>query len=653
MHLFWEFWLVFGLAVFFLWQVENLGFLIRLIIYKLASKLNLKISFNQNVFSDYFFNIFLGLLIFGMTFFWVGVLHLLSPNLVLLGTFLAAVSIFFKFKRWKNFDLKVLSNWIIENKFILIGCSIFTILVLPHTFRPIVSFDALWYHLSIPKLFLQEGNINYLGTHTRYSVHPYLNFFWNFWPLSLPLSIPLQTMVVNFIQTLVFVIGLFLSMQFAQNLFAWSKLALIVGPTLIGLNLATVLWFGAGYNDLYGMILGLVLVLFVYYLSQKNKIYFDEFVLTGLFLSLVFLIKVFFAIFACIVFVYFVLTSLSKLDFLQVKDLKQSNFWTLKNLKIFTLTIVSILVFFIIPWLVRSYLHTDRLLDPIGAPGMSEDVFWYAGSMNAQNHWTRFVWVRLYQNLGQIMFAQYGLLFVIGLFALINKFFWEKYKELWAVGVIGFWGVFLISVVMEFRYFLPGAALLSFLGLTLINSLKHFPKNWIVGFLSILFVINIIGVGYSVFYKSVDKMYIWANQSYDNFLEVNLSGDIFSYYPSANSPKPPNLSYTDKIFVFNLQQIAYIPNPLITISSHPEIFDSITSTQDLANRLQAHNIKYILLKTHKFNFVTKSFEENSVNDICQRLGIKDDPECQEESQFWTVETRDEKQQIIWLRIKYE
>ncbi len=646
-----EFFIVSSLSLLFIWQIENLGFLFRKFIFLTTQRVDKTIVNPENFYlsgvSVFSINLFLGLLVFGMSCFYLGVLRILSRELVIGVAALSSILIFLLFKRGRGFAWRLrLRFFVADNKFILIGLGLFFVLVLPFAFRPITNFDALWYHLTIPKFFLQEGNIDYLGAHTRYSVHPYLNFFWNLWPLSLPLPIPIQGMVINLFQVFIVLFGLLFVLQLAKSrLFSWSPILQVLAPSIIALFPASLIWFGAGYNDLYGLILGLVSVLYAYKLSQQDRVNLYEFVLLMCLLITVFLVKVFFAIFAALVFIFFTVTCFHKFTFIQLKDFFTRDFWSWNNLKVVITCCFLLFLIFILPCLVRSFIFTGRLLDPIGAPGITEDAYRYAGSDNAVNHWTKFVWVRLVKSLSEIFIYQYGLFFIVDSLAFLQESFWRKYKFLWLLGIIGFWSVYSFSIVTEWRYFLPSAALLGFLGLVNINLVNHLSKKIIVTGLILVFGFH-VGFTYYLSYYTDNRyrdIYILKKQTYDEFLTERNGQQVFDYYPGAKAVLPSNLSKSEKIFVFGVHNLAYIENPIITYDSHSRLFVDVRSFSDFIQVLKTQQVRFMLLKRTTVDdlcaqlMAAKQLSQNCVSEIELTKGLQ-------------VVAVDKPQQAIWVKI---
>lgn len=642
MHYLQEFLLTFPLTVLFLWQVENLGFLLVRAVKLVSVKTGRQLSWEPVFWNQHIFQIFLGLLVFGMLFFGVGVARMLSREIVLGLTLIVSLSIFVIHRRWREYKLTSLRLFWNQNKANLLGVLLFFGLTFGFTFRPITNFDALWYHLTIPKFFLQEGNIDYLGLLTRYSVHPYINFFWNMWPLSLPISIPLQGMVVNFVQTIVVALGLLLANQFGAQLFNWGKLTQLVAPSLLGINLATIIWYGAGYNDLYGMVFGLLTALYAYYLSRKDRIYFDEFLTLGLLIAATFLIKLFFAMFACLVFVYFFATSLGKLEFLLESNVRSRAFWRLNNLKLLALPVLAVLGIFILPWLIRSFVFTGRILDPVGAPGMSEDLYWYAGSNTPANHWFKFVWYRLYHSLGHMFIWQYSPLFMLGALAFLNQNFWQKYRHLWLLAVGSFGLIFFLSIVLEWRYFLPSAALLAFLGLTVLGETRNYLSERLFNISLLVSLFLLISITWYSGYHTDGRgrdMYLLTNESIDTFLAKRSGTSIFDYYASGQTPRPKDLNKQEKIFVIGVHNLAYIENPILDIYAHGPKFDGIKTTQELVELLKAENVRFILSK------------RQDIISFCRERQFTDWWRCTNDNDYWTVDVYDEPQQATWYRLK--
>lgn len=623
--------------------VESSGFL-----YLQLIKRILNVDVASKKINGYTINILLGMVIFAMGIFSLGVLNLLKPELIiLLSLFPPVVSLFFK--RWKNLNIKDISAALKNNKYTLFGLGLLSILVFICAFRPVNSFDGVWYHLAIPKMFLQQGNIDYNGILFRYSVHPYLNFFWNVWPLSLPFSTALNSIIINLIQGLVLLVTIYWSSIIGKKLFGWGKLAQFLGPIIIGTSSSFLISnIGWAYNDIYGLCFGLVTFLYIYYLSTLKEIdYFDLAVVLVLIIGL-FLLKIFFGIAAFLSFLYLVLVTYDKLIFVKIKtstigDLKNSIFS--RKFGTLVLFLTSYFVIFILPWLIRSYYFTGRILDPVGAPGLNEDAYNFAGSMTADNHWRVFIWNRLTGEIFPILFNRFTPVFGLGILAIFNSKFREKYSSIWVFSFVAFWVVYFLNIVQAYRYLFPQIVIFVFFGITLIQHLfdsKQLNKSIaiLVSGVSLVFVFvnlymsNELGV---LYVKELKR-----NPNLDSFMLSTATSkwSNISYYQSPLSPQPADLTSKEPVFIASfVNRTAYINNPYYNPYIQQKEFAGIKSIPALVNVLKSKNIRYILNKG------------SSATDFCKEIGLVDYEQCTANNDYWELNTQDYEQNVSWLKLK--
>lgn len=113
--------------------------------------------------------------IYSYVIFSLGVLGALTRGPVLFSTLVFIIGAYLYFKKHKE-DLPRLN---FKNKKIRPFLALFGILVLVNlvgALAPELSFDALWYHLTIPKIFIEEGRLFYInGGLFYYSVMPKLS----------------------------------------------------------------------------------------------------------------------------------------------------------------------------------------------------------------------------------------------------------------------------------------------------------------------------------------------------------------------------------------------------------------------------------------------------------------------------------------------
>jgi len=188
-------------------------------------------------------------------------------------------------------------------------------------------------------------NIDYNGEFVRYSVHPYLNFFWNSFFLSTPLSPAIQGLAINLFQWILIILSMYFAFITISKINKIPNWLLILGPSLLGIVNNVTNAYGAGYNDIYGIAIILFLVPFLYKLQTQEKIWLEEIVWAMMGIVCLALLKVFFALFSALIFVYLLWIVYDKKGFNFKKD---QRFW----LSILGVSL-SFGLIFIIPWVIR------------------------------------------------------------------------------------------------------------------------------------------------------------------------------------------------------------------------------------------------------------------------------------------------------------
>ncbi|MEM1312730.1 MAG: hypothetical protein AAGF07_04680, partial [Patescibacteria group bacterium] len=583
---------------------------------------------------------FIGAIVFAMIMFLLGIMRILYPVVVISYSIILLISGFVSCKLWKKKVIQGLIKSFLQSckdqKWNYIGLLIFYILSLVFVFRPITNFDALWYHIPIPKMFLQRGNIDYVGLHLRYSVHPYINFIWNLVPLSLPGNTIFKGILINFFQHFTLLYSFFYLNKNAKSIFNWSPAILVLAPSIIGLNNATLYYLGAGYNDLYAISLSIVTIMYILKLIKKEGFISKfEYTIVTMLIAGLFLLKIFFGIFAFIVYIYFICKTFNKLFYPN----------KIKN-KVFDIIRLNFILFctLILPWVIRSYVFTGRLLDPIGMPGLNQDAYEFAGSNSAAFHWSTFVWDRFYDNLPKIFIQRYNPIMLFGLLAAFSIKMREKYLDLWLLGLFGLFSVYFISIVTEWRYFYGSVSIIMILGLTLISRLTS-SINSVFSKL-ILLSIPTLFLGFillSAFVSNGDinrDLYLIKFQSQDEFISSRNGTFVFDYYMSENSPRPDNLSSTEKIFVGNVHNTGYIENPILEPRVDYTKFKDLEDAEAFANIIKANNVRYMLVK------------RITLGNLCKMSGVLDYNSCQiDGNEYWEEVVHDKTQQATWFKLK--
>ena len=599
---------------------------------------------------------FLGGLFYTLVFLALGEVRLLTKDVVLGVSLAVPVLAFIAGRRWRELSPQRLRPILTDNKYIIWGSVTFGLLTFIFWFRPTTVFDGLWYHLTIPKLFLQNHDVRNQGGMILYSLQPSMDYFWNLWPLSLPVSTAIASIMVNGIQALLVVMSLGFATKVGRKIWGWSSVNQFIVPIVLGFSFEGVCLLGLGGNDLLGLAYGLVATLYAFYLISKPKTTWGQLAIGLLLIVGLATVKVFFTIYAFLVLVYLLAGVWDKLP-----DTRKPKKQLLKL--VYLLLIIFVVAY--LPWLIRAYTATGHPLDPLGTPGLNAEFYTNQGGGTPLNHWTNFIFTRLYASIGPMLFFVYSPLLLVGLLSLFHKTIRAKATNLWLVAFVGFWAVFFASITLAWRYYLPEATILAFLGIAaLIELNKSFDLFGRLVVWSVLAVI-IATTGLRVFYTTSATgvatvtdagtqriTYVRHFTNTDNYLNETIPPT----YNYVQEQSPDGLSPKEKIFVgntfqpipllsapisnydlSNIHNLAYIKNPILETTLNPKAFQHIHSSNQFIALLKANHIRYILTR-------------KNMTQVCQFLGVQDPAVCADQSIFKTVLV-DKTWNVTWYRLE--
>jgi hypothetical protein len=621
-------------SILFLILMEQIGFFVTKVIQTMTKSVD---TANQG----FVLRVFVGLLVWTMLLLAMGSLNILFSDLVKYGLIVIGLVIFILFRRYKQTNLGKIKLFFLTNRYILLGVLIFFAIGSITAFRPITEFDSLWYHITTPKIFLQDHNTAFKGGGIfRYSVHPFINFFISIWPLTLPLPTVYTSMIINWIQFLIVALGAFWTTQLGKKQFGFNTTMQIATPSLLGLNATAIFLYGTGYNDIYGMIFGLVASLYIFSLSTQKKVSLTSVWIAIMLIVCLMLVKVFFIIHGIFLCIYL-------LSVVQ-KAHKTDN--TNPSIKQLFLVFGIGFVVFILPWLIRSYFYTGKLLYPIGDKGVEVDTYINAGSVDANNHWSSFIWQRFDNSLVLLLLFSYSPLFLLGIFSLINSSISKKIIELWVYSFVSFWVVFFISIYYDPRYLFGSASVFVFLGIVIFSELSR--KLTAITMLALL----LLPTGY------IYLSYRYVNAQSRNWLKGYLIPSLktgitpievlvtafkanqeYAYTPDYKSDYfelPDGIKKTDIIFIINNVHLAYFDFKVIHPYTEPSIYTS--------NKLKTASDFYAALKKDGVNYIYAN--NQSISDQCKLLKINDYENC-DKSDYVEITLKDKPENITWYKLK--
>jgi hypothetical protein len=631
--------------------LESFGFVLQKIVAPLLRQIDKAPSPNNGL----IIRTFTGGLFYTLVFLALGEARLLTKAIVLCVSLAVPVLAFILGQRWNEVSPKRLKPIFKDNTYIILGAAAFGLLTFIFWFRPTTDFDGIWYHLTIPKLFLQNHDVRNQGGLILYSLQPSMDYFWNLLPLSLPIPTAVASIIVNGGQAFIVCMSLGFASKIGKKVWGWNNWQQFIVPILLGFSFEGVSLLGIGGNDLLGLAYGLVATLYCFYLLTKPKVTWSQLTYGLILIVGLATVKVFFTVYACMVLVYLLAGSWDKLP-----DIRKPKKQLLKLVRL--LLIIFVITY--LPWLLRAYIATGRPFDPLGIPGLNAMFYINQGGGTAVNHWTNFVFTRLYSSIGQMLFFVYSPLVLVGVLSVFHKTIRAKATNLWLLAFLGFWVVFFASITLAWRYYLPEATILAFLGIaTVIELNKNFD---LFGHLAVWGVIGAIVVttGLRVIYTSSSTaaatvtdasiqgiIYVRHFTGTDNYLNKEISPS----YSYVQEQSPRGLSPTEKLFIgntyqpipllvqpvssydlLNIHNLAYVHNPVLESTMNPKAFENIKTVSQFVSVLKSNHIRYILSR-------------KSMSQVCQFVGVQNPLTCANPAVFKTVLV-DNAWDVTWYKL---
>jgi hypothetical protein len=594
---------------------ESLGYSTIKSLSWLQSRLVTKKKVNKKIVllfeSSLVINIFTGLLVFAMILFYLGVARLYLPILVILVPLIISIILFIFTKAWERWR-KLKSLELLNYKPLILGNLLAFAGSFGLFFRPALEFDATWYHLTIPKLFLQAGNIDYVGSFTRYSVHPFINFFWNSWYQAFPVETGIASIAINLFQAVLVFMAIYWIGKILIDSFNFRPILSFLMPLLLVFNISVIDQLGIGYNDLFAYAYGITCFGVLLLLDKQNTISKYDFNAALLIIGTLALTKIFFTAYAFVALLFLVYITYLRSEF------------ETRSQKIFSilLSVLPAILVFGIPWIIRSYYFTGRPLDPIGTPGLSESQLVRVGSSNWADHFLTTFWERLPMSLYGFIFTSFGILFLYGLIAILNQNFNKKYSNLWVLNFASFCTVFIITVILNPRYFFAPAAGLMIAGLLFINEL--YLDNKVKPLLKFLVVVPpLFTMSVALLYMRHSNhfklRYLGNDQTLSEHINQRLNYEVWTYY---NHPdfSPSDMTKDEKIMVIGLTNMGYVENPILEYRAHPKEFEGIDTAEELIQLARDNDIRFIMSKGAPLDVSCK-----------KRLNIQDPKNCTSEN----------------------
>lgn len=578
--------IIITLAVLFFIPMENLGWLA-------VKVLGGQHKQPHKEFPHFVIHIFVGLLVYAMIMFGAGIGRILSKELVLVLSALPVGLIAFRISEYKDY-----AKFVWKNKILLVGTLLFFYVARFSIHRPIILYDGLWYHIPIPKLFLQEGHIDYNGGELRYSLQPFLNFYWNFFPLSLPISTPIAGLVINWIQAILVGLSGYFAGWLGKKHLQFNWLFKLATPTLLGLTTTGIFYLGGGYNDLYGYAFALITTLYVYNTLIQTKLESTQLYISILLIIATGLLKIFFSIYACILLAFVVVSVWEKLRFT-------------KKFFNFALFCIAAFVVFVAPWLLRSYLETGNILYPIGEPWLSRGVYQDIGVGTEDKLYGDFIWERFFEITPKILIQYFSPLVFFGVIGIVKLKDKITLSKIWYTAVFSLIITIFLLIKVNPRYLLGPISVLMFLGLTFLNDVSK-KRGLFISATILLIPALFLNLAQQYNDQKTDykgRQFLHSGHTIESYIDFH-NRKHANYFRTENTPIPDGLNEDMPIYLAGYKFSAYIENPYYNYKHHRQFFnpEEINTVEDFKNNMRELGITYVLSRDKDINRECKAFK---------------------------------------------
>ncbi len=503
--------------------------------------------------------------IFSYLIFALGLVGLLYKPVIISFVVIYFGAIIFFYKRNISLFFKdFLLHGFFKNKLFSIQFMLLSALILVNiigVFGPEIGFDALWYHLTIPKVYLQQHRIVFIpGNLLYYSAMPKLTEMLYIPALSITNEIGAKS--IHFLFGILCLIVLF---QISRKYFSKSMSILIC---LVFYGNLVVLWESiSGYIDLGRTFFELMAFYgFLNFLERKEKKWLIESaVLLGLAISTKLLSIGSLAIYT-IVLLY--------------KSLKENDTYIMSSIPVYW-TIALIIP---LPWFVFSFIHTGSPIYPFFTNLYKMNL--YHNVLNPlvfiKDFW------KLFTKAQDPLSPAYSIFFpfLIYYFRKIRPIF--KYIVIYCLSSLGLW--YVLPHVGGGRFILPFLPAFSLLIGEILCVGKEIRKLGIV----VICVITIISIGYRAKANLKFVPYLMGKESKTEFLTNHLNF-LYGDFVDSDGFFKTGIKKNDMVLLYGFHNLYYVDFPYIDSSwvKKGDVFNYI-AVQDglLPKRFRYWNMIY-------------------------------------------------------------
>lgn len=475
--------------------------------------------------------------LYGYSVFILGLKGLLNKPfvLVLSFTFLILITILFKTKLKKNISL--LFKFVLSSRkksyffiFIIILIFLQVLVNLVGALGPEHSFDALWYHLTLPKLYIQNHTINFFsGWLLYYSAMPKLTEM--FYTVTLLFGNEITAKIIHFIFGLLITIAIY---NVARNFLDRQKSLL---ASLIFYTNLVVGWMSiTAYVDLSRTFFEF-LAFFSFLLFLKNR-KIILFIASSVFLGL--------AISTKLISISSLIIYCGLIAYIYRKNIK-------KTLS-FSLLFILISLVIPLPWFIFSYLHTKNPFYPIfsGYPLDNNMMYLISPWIFFREMWT--VFTQAADPINPI----YVIILPLIIFV---------YRKLKTEEKIFIWYSGLSLIVWYFtprtgggRFILPYLPVFSIVVMLTVKTIES--KLIQVALITLIIIFSFTSITYRAIANSRYLPVIFGQETKTHFLTKHLVFDFGDFY-DIDGFFSKTIKKTDKVLIYGIHNLYYINFPFI------------------------------------------------------------------------------------------
>jgi hypothetical protein len=474
-------------------------------------------------------------------FFYKSVINLATLFFLIVGTFYFRKTIVNSIKLFLRFNLKKVSLKSLRKNFLtlfLLGLILAQALVnLIGALGPELSFDALWYHLTLPKIFLQYHKIFHIqGNLLLYSDMPKLTEM--LYSFGLSLGSEVYAKLIHYFFGILCLIAIY---KFTVK-YTGNKLMALFALTIFYSNLVVGWESITAYIDLSRAFFEiLALWAFLNWFKEKNtKWLIESAVMLGLAIST----KVI-AIESLLIFLLLITYVCVKYNFDKKKWIKS----------IFVFTFFSLLI--PLPWFIFSYLNTGNIVYPFFSAGINMGTNFEIPKL--QFIYRDFVDIFLYSN---DPISPVYLIFIPLIFVYFKKFKAEfKVIGLYSFLALIFW--YITPRIGGGRFILP--YLPAFSILTAYCLLRVNKKQLRIFLISIILLTSSISICYRFIANYKFISYDIGKETKSEFLSKNLNFNFGDFYDT-DGYFYKNIATSDKVLLYGFHNLFYVNFPFIDSS---------------------------------------------------------------------------------------